>query len=287
MSEAYSVELEESKLDLKKQDTKPVGSWKTTYTHKQSLKKDSQKPKYMMTLRKLILQSFQESTSSQEDSHAKTSATLEKELALRGVVVHSGNITCKPLGFYDQNTHSLRTFQHSLIEDSMLSLVTLPRSGMMRNGIVYQLPALVRYTRETESSSLPTPQESDYRNKPTSKSWKAKGGINWSLGNPEIRQMWPTPLASETEKNPTGGLTRAVWKAFPTPISGDWKGQKRKDGTSGMLSGVQVTGGGQLNPTWVEWLMGFPLGWTELSDLEMQSFRNVQKSLRKQSKKKT
>ncbi|MFP7276070.1 hypothetical protein SFC17_14190 [Bacillus paralicheniformis] len=22
--------------------------------------------------------------------------------------------------------------------------------------------------------------------------------------------------------------------------------------------------GGQLNPTWVEWLMGFPIGWTEL-----------------------
>ena len=23
---------------------------------------------------------------------------------------------------------------------------------------------------------------------------------------------------------------------------------------------------GQLNPTWVEWLMGFPLGWTDLED---------------------
>lgn len=22
---------------------------------------------------------------------------------------------------------------------------------------------------------------------------------------------------------------------------------------------------GQLNPTWVEWLMGFPIGWTELN----------------------
>jgi DNA (cytosine-5)-methyltransferase 1 len=24
--------------------------------------------------------------------------------------------------------------------------------------------------------------------------------------------------------------------------------------------------GGSLNPTWVEWLMGFPLGWTDLED---------------------
>ena len=29
--------------------------------------------------------------------------------------------------------------------------------------------------------------------------------------------------------------------------------------------------GGQLNPMWVEWLMGFPLGWTDLSASEMPS----------------
>ena len=30
---------------------------------------------------------------------------------------------------------------------------------------------------------------------------------------------------------------------------------------------------GQLNPTWVEWLMGFPLGWTDLKVSVTQSFR--------------
>jgi len=30
---------------------------------------------------------------------------------------------------------------------------------------------------------------------------------------------------------------------------------------------------GQLNPAWVEWLMGYPMGWTELKDLEMPSSR--------------
>ncbi len=26
--------------------------------------------------------------------------------------------------------------------------------------------------------------------------------------------------------------------------------------------------GGQLNPTWVEWLIGFPIGWSDLKDSE-------------------
>lgn len=28
---------------------------------------------------------------------------------------------------------------------------------------------------------------------------------------------------------------------------------------------------GQLNPPWVEWLMGFPIGWTDLGDSETPS----------------
>jgi hypothetical protein len=31
--------------------------------------------------------------------------------------------------------------------------------------------------------------------------------------------------------------------------------------------------GGLLNPTWCEWFMGFPLGWTEFAPLEMPRFQ--------------
>ena len=31
----------------------------------------------------------------------------------------------------------------------------------------------------------------------------------------------------------------------------------------------KINNGGQLNPTWVEWLMGWPLGWTDLKPLVM------------------
>ncbi len=37
---------------------------------------------------------------------------------------------------------------------------------------------------------------------------------------------------------------------------------------------TEGTHGGQLNPTWVEWLMGWPLGWSELKPLEMDKFRS-------------
>ena len=33
---------------------------------------------------------------------------------------------------------------------------------------------------------------------------------------------------------------------------------------------------GQLNPSWVAWLMGWPIGWTDLKPLETDKFRNVQ-----------
>jgi hypothetical protein len=33
-----------------------------------------------------------------------------------------------------------------------------------------------------------------------------------------------------------------------------------------------------LNPTWVEWLMGFPLGWTDCEHLATPSFRKSLKS---------
>ncbi len=70
------------------------------------------------------------------------------------------------------------------------------------------------------------------------------------------------------------GLATAVYRLeqlereqFPTPTKRDWRSGKTKQtyGNSRPLSEAVATPQcGTLNPAWVEWLMGFPIGWTEL-----------------------
>jgi DNA (cytosine-5)-methyltransferase 1 len=37
-------------------------------------------------------------------------------------------------------------------------------------------------------------------------------------------------------------------------------------------SEIVTHNGGKLNPDWVEWLMGWPIGWTDLRPLAMDKF---------------
>lgn len=240
-SAASSQASEGLSLDSSEKDSAQSGSSRKTNTRRQSSERTSQAPIFIEILRRLILAQFRVQTSSQEDFPARTSAMLERELASRGVVLHSGNITLKPLGFYDRSSQSLRMFQRSLAEDSMLSLQTLPRSGMMQNGIIFQLPQLERFTAEKESSSLPIPQAMDSREQcrleeelsPAAK----KGGCK-NLREIVYRQEKgvlniPTPTSSDaiegwmenrkiTKDQPTRGVSlKSYVKMFPTPMLQD------------------------------------------------------------------
>lgn len=84
--------------------------------------------------------------------------------------------------------------------------------------------------------------------------------------------LWQTPRANEykdvlqsvppsRQKNPGKcNLTQAVAmeKLFTTPCAADAQGSH---GGNNHRS-LRTDAAGQLNPTWVEWLMGFPIGWT-------------------------
>ena len=71
----------------------------------------------------------------------------------------SGPGSQTPFAYYDPDTRSLRMSQLTLDLDLTPSSVTLPRSGSMRSGRLYERPTLGRATNGTgSSSSLPTPK---------------------------------------------------------------------------------------------------------------------------------
>ncbi len=73
--------------------------------------------------------------------------------------------------------------------------------------------------------------------------------------------LWLTPTAVQTDEHPDNMKKRM--EKYP---NGTTVGSL----TSQVKYAVEKPQGkrisGQLNPTWVEWLMGYPRGWTELKD---------------------
>jgi DNA (cytosine-5)-methyltransferase 1 len=273
----------------------------------------------------------EESTSSAVAFPVRTYQQQEKVMDSTGKGQDSGEKWRGSFAKYNPNTHSLRTHQCSLFEDSTEYCATLPRWGLMRDGECWEQQTLEQTIRGTgyglspdgvatfhtpnttgldggsnsrkalrkRQEKFPTPTSSDHKDQPTSKSWKSKGAINYKLSNPEIRAKWPTPDANcgqrgtqdeWTPKRKSGhqaqySINQAVRDAekikWPTPVKSDYAARRPSKGWQGnsdLPSVVWTETGGrenpnlspaQLNATWVEWLMGWPIGWTDLKPLEM------------------
>jgi hypothetical protein len=107
---------------------------------------------------------------------------------------------------------------------------------------------------------------------PDTQSWKMYGDTSlWG----EPQSLESLPLSGMTQSGVlyqqpawepiTGEIESSLW---PTPTASDsWtltlKSSQIKEGSRHSVT-LPVAAGGQLNPTWVEWLMGFPTGWTDL-----------------------
>lgn len=91
-----------------------------------------------------------------------------------------------------------------------------------------------------------------------------------TLGTDEIGfGLWPT-TTNRDWKGERQGYNRG-WgidpndaiKMLPTPEAQNQGGYQVSNGKKIPRLGTVI--GGQLNPNWVEWLMGFPIGWTDLN----------------------
>jgi hypothetical protein len=234
------------------------------------------------------------STSSPAGSPAKTLATPAGAQDSKGRARVFGQSTPVSLASFDRDTSSWRTSQLSLLGGSEPFSATWPRSGMTRSGTAFQLQPLAPLTGGTAFGSWPTPHgicqpgprqpgpsgnelgravnHAETWGTPTSRDWKDVGDMtnvptNGLLGRQVLERTWPTPKASDSRRDP-GQASR--WGP----------GNSQRSNLKDALRYRQAEAGqpttGSLNPTWVEWLMGFPLGWTDLEVSETRSSRRSQ-----------
>ena len=230
------------------------------------------------------------------DFPARTSAAQEKAQESKEADQACGSTWQELSVKYDLDSHSWRT--HLCLWDEALqwSSVTLPKWGMTVSGVLFQHPTAERPISGTDSGLWLTPRASDVGKGESNHTFIARMGdrtdncaqsLAAQVNNPKT---WPTPQASDCQQ---GGTTQGnrkspnlsiVVKNWPTPQASDNRDrgnlgsgaiQRRQEkGKQIMLSQSVSDISGALNPLWVEWLMGWPLGWTDLKPLETARFQS-------------
>ncbi len=134
--------------------------------------------------------------------------------------------------------------------------------------------SLATMARKGALALWPTPMAHDAKSTGPSDGRKRSPGLAWAAQ----QDPWPTPRASDsirgatkTERDRTegGDLPTAVYRRqqWATPCASDDHGPKGTATNGGRNLPREVLAGGTsgaLNPTWVEGLMGFPHGWTDI-----------------------
>lgn len=198
---------------------------------------------------------------------------------------------------FDHESLSWKTPQPSLFGVLPELCPIWPKWGMMRSGVCWELPtpfglmALRRMITNAFDalSRLPTPTvHGNYNRKGASKT--SGDGLATAI------KRLPTPMSRDwKDSGPTQGNRHSpkigtVLSRLPTPTASDNKVRKppknftfSKTGIMRHLNpeGIQsqcrlcqvITDGGPMNPEWVEWLMGWPIGMTGLEPLEMGRFQ--------------
>ena len=216
-------------------------------------------------------------TSSRVASHAKTLALQERRQEwVKELAADCGPRLSDLLASYDRATSSWRTSQTCLVAlaaneaDGLAEFSeTWPSAGMMRNGKTYQRQPWALPIVAKGSGLWPTVGVRGFTNEGdliglASKvhDWEEMNGMAYRAASKKKKKIY--------EEH------RKLW---PTPTTRDYKGGRKPEalkasgrGASNSLNDALTCQGhhGNLNPPWVEWLMGFPIGWTELQHVETQ-----------------
>lgn len=175
------------------------------------------------------------------------------------------------------------------------SYTTFPKWGTSVHGVLSALPTPERLTTAPAGGAWPTPMSQDTRNRQPGTVHQTKTGTIRHV-NPEgkqslmrlsqVVQLWPTVVSWDRQSRGTGAKNRALYgtgdtlqdaiKKWPTPaasnikhmtITEDATEKSRKSPSLPTEVKVWIDGipNGQLNPDWMDMLMGLPAGWSSLS----------------------
>ena len=149
---------------------------------------------------------------------------------------------------YDQDTSSWRTSQLLLTGEWEPFSEGWPKAGIMLDGRCYRQPKLERRIAEIDGGVWATPRATMPDNLSSNPEIKnnriiRESGEDFGMNLADQAKAWPTPRSRNID----------YW---------DQEYAKKKQMLCDSLMG------GQLNPMWVEWLMGYPLGWTALDASE-------------------
>jgi hypothetical protein len=140
---------------------------------------------------------------------------------------------------------------------SSAAFLTWKVSDTKPRHLLFQLAPSMPRTDETGSGLWPTPRASSAMAATITEKTTRPEGYRGNLEEVVARTMWPTPTANEDAAGTPNGKMQGMLGNPP-----DIRGTTQEEWNRGSL-----------NPAWVEWLMGFPEGWTDLKPSEMPSSR--------------
>jgi hypothetical protein len=175
-------------------------------------------------------------------------------IALRGAIkglvtsVTSGQSSGVSLAYLSPDGSWLKMYQEyfqATLDGSLEKFsLTWPRWGTLLDGVLSELSTWEHGTGETGCSLWPTPVETD--------------------------KTGHAGLYPKTETHHEGTTLATAVKMFPTPNAHDGRRPgPEPTSTQGANLKRDIEGDGSkgsLNPDWVEWLMGAPIGWTSLPE---------------------
>jgi DNA (cytosine-5)-methyltransferase 1 len=218
--------------------------------------------------------------------HAKTLAQQEKAQELTENDQECGEKWRASFTKYDPDMRLWKTHQCSLLGDLEPFLETWPQWGLMRGGECWEQRTLEQTIRGTESGLSPNGVDSFH----TPNTTGLDGGSNSRKALKKRQENWPTPRSCSamaatitpesawSEKRNPNLETIVGKRMFPTPTCHNSKEGAYPSEYNRKTPTLATHAGGKLNPDWVEWLMNWPIKWSDLNGFDEKEYKRWQEA---------